>query len=94
MFRKLLIITTVLFLSTLNANAGSDGEFILKKNEKLKFFKNLAKIGYPKIKFIYETKYTKLITKAFQRRFRQELINGITDQECLLISDNIAKKIK
>ena len=66
----------------------------LKKNDKLKFFKNLAKIGYPKIKFIYETKYTKLITKAFQRRFRQELINGIMDQECLLISDNIAKKIK
>ena len=66
----------------------------LKKNEKLKFFKNLAKIGYPKIKFVYETKYTKLITKAFQRRFRQELINGIMDQECLLISDNIAKKIK
>jgi len=66
----------------------------LKKNDKLKFFKNLSKIGYPKIKFIYETKYTKLITKAFQRRFRQELINGIMDQECLLISDNIAKKIK
>ena len=66
----------------------------LKKNDKLKFFKNLAKIGYPKIKFIYETKYTKLITKAFQRRFRQELINGIMDQECLLIIDNIPKKIK
>ena len=66
----------------------------LKKNDKLKFFKNLAKIGYPKIKFIDETKYTKLITKAFQRRFRQELINGIIDQECLFISDNIAKKIK
>ena len=66
----------------------------LKKNEKLKFFKNLAKIGYPKIKFIYETKYTKFITKAFQRRFRQELINGVVDLECLLISDNIAKKIK
>ena len=67
---------------------------VLKKNDKLKFFKNLAKIGYPKIKFIYETKYTKLITKAFQRRFRQELINGTIDLECLLISNNIAKKIK
>jgi len=66
----------------------------LKKNDKLKFFKNLAKIGYPRIKFIYETKYTKLITKAFQRRFRQELINGTIDLECLLISNNIAKKIK
>ena len=66
----------------------------LKKNDKLKFFKNLAKIGYPKIKFIYESKYIKLITKAFQRRFRQELINGIIDLECLAISDNIVKKIK
>mgnify|MGYP001433635483 CR=1 FL=1 len=33
MFRKLLLITTVLFLSILNANAGSDGELILKKNQ-------------------------------------------------------------
>ena len=33
MFKKLLIITTVLLLSTLNANAGSDGELILKKNQ-------------------------------------------------------------
>ena len=66
----------------------------LKKNDKLKFFKNLAKIGYPKIKFIGETKYTKLITKAFQRRYRQEVINGIIDLECLVISNNIVKKIK
>ena len=36
----------------------------------------------------------KLLTKAFQRRFRQSLINGIIDQECLLISKNIAKKLK
>ena len=66
----------------------------LDKNDKFKFFKNLSKIGYPEVKFIYDTKYTKLITKAFQRRFRQELINGIIDLECLVISDNIAKKIK
>ena len=33
MFRKLLLITIVLFLSSLNANAGSDGELILKKNQ-------------------------------------------------------------
>ena len=33
MFRKLLLITTLLFLSILNANAGSDGELILKKNQ-------------------------------------------------------------
>ena len=33
MFRKLLLITTILFLSALNDNAGSDGELILKKNQ-------------------------------------------------------------
>jgi len=66
----------------------------LQKKDKLKFFKNLFKIGYPKIKFSDETKYTRLIAKAFQRRFRQELINGVVDLECLLISNNIAKKIK
>ena len=35
--------------------------------------------------------YTKIITKAFQRRFRQNQINGIIDQECLMISENLAK---
>ena len=33
------------------------------------------------------------IVTAFQRRFRQELINGKIDQECLLISQNLAKKL-
>ncbi len=64
----------------------------LKKKEKIKFFNNLFKIGYPKIKFAYDTKYTRLIVKAFQRRFRQELINGTVDLECLIISDKILKK--
>ncbi len=64
----------------------------IEKKEKIKFFKNLFKIGYPKIKFIYDTKYTKLIVKAFQRRYRQELINGVVDLECLLISYKIARK--
>tara|TARA_B100001175_G_C19493972_1_gene634220 strand:- start:18 stop:767 length:750 start_codon:yes stop_codon:yes gene_type:complete len=61
------------------------------------FFKNMYKIGYSK-KIIKNSKldiikYKKLIIKAFQRRFRQELINGIIDQECLIISENIAKKL-
>ncbi len=64
----------------------------LEKKEKLKFFKNLSKIGYPMIKFTNKNKYTKLIIIAFQRRFRQELINGIADLECLLISNEIVKK--
>ena len=33
-----------------------------------------------------------IISKAFQRRFRPEIINGKIDQECLLISQNLVKK--
>ncbi len=59
-----------------------------------KFIKNLYKIGYPKNPIIKKTEYLKMLTKAFQRRFRQELINGLIDQECLLISKNLVKKFK
>ena len=62
-----------------------------KKN----FYNNLSKIGYliKNPKEIKKTKYLNLVTKAFQRRFRQELINGEIDQECLLISQNLVKKL-
>ena len=36
--------------------------------------------------------YLRSIIKAFQRRFRQELISGQIDKECLIISNNLAKK--
>ena len=36
--------------------------------------------------------YLKYVAKAFQRRFRQELINGKIDQECVLISKNLLKR--
>ena len=52
--------------------------------EKNIFFKNLSKIGYGK----YEKKY---LIKAFQRRFRQDLINGKVDEECFLISKSLIK---
>ena len=64
------------------------------KNEKIKFIKNLYEIGYPKNILINKYKYSKLLTTAFQRRFRQELVNGIIDQECLIISNNLAKNLK
>ncbi len=48
------------------------------------FFKNLYKIGYGK----YKKKY---LIKAFQRRFRQGLINGKVDKECFLISKSLVK---
>jgi N-acetylmuramoyl-L-alanine amidase len=62
--------------------------------DKKNFFKNLSKIGYSikspsKLK---KDKFLNSITCAFQRRFRQELINGKIDQECLIISQNLVKK--
>ena len=36
--------------------------------------------------------YSKKITIAFQRRFRQDVVNGVVDQECLIISENLIKK--
>ena len=66
-------------------------EIKVDKNDENKFLKNLYKIGYFRLlpKDIHKNK--KLLTKAFQRRFRQELINGIIDKECLLISKNLTK---
>ena len=61
------------------------------KNEKT-FFNNLYKIGYSKIFGAkYKSKKINLI-KAFQRRYRQSLIIGKIDKECLLISQNLLKK--
>jgi len=67
---------------------------ILKKNRMKKinineekiFYKSLFKIGYSK-KLLNK----KTLVSAFQRRYRQDLINGKIDQECLLISKNLAK---
>ena len=73
----------------------------LIKNRKLKtneeeekfFYNNLFKIGYSK-KMSRKTnkiKYLRELAKTFQRRFRQELIDGKIDQECLRISKNLIK---
>ena len=73
----------------------------LTKNRKLKiskveeniFFSNLFKIGYSKkyLKDKNKIKYLRELTKTFQRRFRQALVDGRIDQECLLISKNLIK---
>ena len=67
----------------------------MKTKNKKNFYKNLLKIGYSikKPKDIKKNRYLNFVTKAFQRRFRQELINGVIDQECLLIGQNLAKKL-
>ena len=53
------------------------------------FLKNLYKIGYNDVKKFNSHKNTKYLTLAFQRRFRQSLVNGKIDEECLLISKNL-----
>ena len=73
----------------------------LKKNRKLKiskieeniFFRNLFKIGYSKTfpKNIGRNKYLIELIKSFQRRFRQELVDGKIDQESLLINKSLIK---
>ena len=68
--------------------------FKISKIEKKLFFNNLFKIGYSK-KFpisLDKARYLKEIIKTFQRRFRQELVNGNIDQECLLISENLIER--
>ncbi len=62
--------------------------------EKINFLKNLYKIGYSKVLNKNRNKNIKLLTSAFQRRFRQDLVNGIIDEECLLISKNLNKNLK
>ena len=54
-----------------------------KLDEKI-FFKNLYNIGYPKSKRIN-------LIKSFQRKYRQNLVNGIIDQECFLLSKILLK---
>ena len=69
-------------------------KFKTSKVEKNFFFNNIFKIGYSKKTSINQNKdkYLRDVIKAFQRRFRQELINGKIDRECLLISINLLKK--
>ena len=76
---------------------------MLKKNRTIKiddtnkkyFLNNLLKIGYSnkiqKKAGKDKHKHTIFIIRAFQRRFRPELINGKIDKECLLISNNLHK---
>ena len=55
------------------------------------FIKSLKKIGY----YFVDEKKTNIvnIVKAFQRHYRQELINGTIDKECLIIANNLLKKL-
>ena len=69
----------------------------LEKNRKKKisisdrkeFFKILYNIGYF---FKNKKKFEKFkLVKSFQRHFRQSLVNGKIDQECIFIAKNLSK---
>ena len=63
----------------------------LNTNDEKLFLNNLNKIGYSeKFSTRYRIKKINLV-KAFQRRYRQSLINGKIDKECLVISQNLLK---
>ena len=55
------------------------------------FLNNLYKIGYSRISKSNRNSKKLNLIKSFQRKFRQSLINGKIDQECLLISKNLRK---
>ena len=61
----------------------------LNKEDEAKFIKNLYKIGYCKISKMNEKSSKKYLTKAFQRRFRNELVDGNIDFECFLLSKSL-----
>ena len=60
--------------------------------EIVQFIKYLNKIGYLTIN-LKNNKKVKLV-KSFQRRFRQKIINGKIDKECLIIAKKLSKLYK
>ena len=60
----------------------------ITKTEILKFISYLDKIGY----FVKNLNKNKkfMLFKSFQRRFRQKLINGKIDRECLFIAEKLS----
>ena len=103
--KKIEVLNSNLEKNNINIGAGSRVDIQKKeliKSRKIKtsmiekkfFFNNLSKIGYSKkiTKDLDKDKYLRNLTKAFQRRFRQELINSEIDRECLLISINLLKR--
>tara|TARA_B110000438_G_scaffold277208_1_gene299638 strand:+ start:497 stop:1222 length:726 start_codon:yes stop_codon:yes gene_type:complete len=64
---------------------------ILTTQDKVNFVKNLNNIGYC-LSIKKKPIFIKTI-KAFQRRYRRELINGVLDKECLIIAQDLSKKL-
>ena len=64
---------------------------ISTKQDKAKFVKNLNIIGYCSL--VKKKSFSIKTVKAFQRHYSKELVNGLLDKECLIIAQNLSKKI-
>ena len=60
----------------------------INRLEEFEFFKCLEKFGYKANIRKSSSKF--LLVKSFQRHFRQKLINGIVDKECLIIAKKLS----
>ena len=77
-----------------NVNKKNNNTYDLGKiNLRKIFFNNLYKIGYRYFNRKKPSKYDSKIIKAFQRRFRQNKINGLIDKECLQISHYLSNPL-
>ena len=65
-----------------------------KRNLRKFFFNNLYKIGYRYFDKKKPSKNDLKVIKAFQRRFRQNKVNGLIDQESFQISHFLASSLK
>ena len=63
----------------------------LNKKQEKSFLNNLYYLGYNRIKKTHPNFNKKILFTAFQRRFRQKLVNGKSDHECLEISKSLLK---
>ena len=61
----------------------------VSNNDKKLFYLRLKKIGYCFRK--KNSEYSNFVIRAFQRRFRPQLIDGKSDRECLKIAKNLVK---
>ena len=65
-----------------------------KSNLRKFFFNNLYIIGYRYFNKKKSSKHDSKVIKAFQRRFRQNKVDGIIDQKCVKISHYLASSLK
>ena len=65
-----------------------------KNNLRNFFFNNLYKIGYRYFNKKKSSKSDLKVIKVFQRRFRQNKVNGLIDLESLQISHYLASSLK